>query len=130
MRQVAADRSAVADNFKPMVSQMGHARPICSVRAKSALPPIATIDIAPLLISVQTGPVEYRGIRYTVRVRIEREQWSVAIYPKGVEMPGKVITGPREKAEMLAHSSINKWLEKHPRRITKVPSKFNDNQHT
>jgi hypothetical protein len=96
----------------------------------SALPPIATINIAPLLISVQTGPVEYRGIRYTVRVRIEREQWSVAIYPKGVEMPGKVITGPREKAEMLAHSSINKWLEKHPRRITKVPSKFNDNQHT
>ena len=92
--------------------------------AMSALPPIATIDIAPLLISVQTGSVEYRGIRYTVRVRIEREQWSVAIYPKGVEMPGKVITGPREKAEMLAHSSIN------TRRITKVPSKFNDNQHT
>jgi hypothetical protein len=96
----------------------------------SALPQIATIDIARLLISVQTGPVEYRGIRYTVRVRIEREQWSVAIYPKGVEMLGKVITGPREKAEMLAHSSINKWLEEHPRRITKVPSKFNDNQHT
>jgi hypothetical protein len=54
----------------------------------------------------------------------------VAIYPKGIEMPGKVITGPREKAEMLAHSAINKWLEKHPGSIAKVPSKFNDNQHT
>jgi hypothetical protein len=96
----------------------------------SALPPIATINIAPLPISVQTGPVEYRGIRYTIRARIEREQWSVAIYPKGIEMPGKVITGPREKAEMLAHSAINKWLEKHQGSITKVPLKFNDNQHT
>jgi hypothetical protein len=96
----------------------------------SALPSKATIDVAPLLIWVHTGPVEYRGIRYTLRVRIEREQWSVAIYPKGVEIPVKVVTGPRQRAEMLAHSSINKWLEEHPRGITEVPSKLNDNQHT
>jgi hypothetical protein len=37
-------------------------------------------------------------------------------------MPGKIITGPREKAEMLAHSAINKWLEEHPHSITEVPS--------
>jgi hypothetical protein len=83
-----------------------------------------SVVIAPLLISVQTVPVEYRGIRYTVRVRIEREHWSVAIYPNGVEMPGKVITGPREKAESHAHSLINKWLEKHGRKNTKVLSKI------
>ena len=29
--------------------------------------------------------MEYRGIRYTVRARIEREQWYVAIHPAGVE---------------------------------------------
>jgi hypothetical protein len=68
--------------------------------------------IAPLLISVHTEPVEHRGIRYTIRVRAEREQWSVAIYPEGIEMAQKVINGPRENAELLAHSMIKKWLEK------------------
>jgi hypothetical protein len=58
--------------------------------------------------------VEYRGIRYTIRARIEREQWSVAIHPAGVEKAAKVMTGPREKAELHAHFLINKWLEKHP----------------
>ncbi len=87
-----------------------------SVRWQCPLDPDSHIDIAPLLISVQTDPVEYRGIRYSVRVRIEREQWSVAIYPKGVEMAGKVVTGPQEKAGMLAHYTINKWLEEHPRK--------------
>jgi hypothetical protein len=32
----------------------------------------------------------------------------------GIEKAGKVMTGPREKAELQAHSLINKWLEKHP----------------
>jgi hypothetical protein len=58
--------------------------------------------------------MEYRGIRYTIRARIEREQWSVAIHPAGVEMAGKVIYGARDSAELQAHSMINRWLEKHP----------------
>jgi hypothetical protein len=58
--------------------------------------------------------VEYKGIRYTIRLGIEREQWFVAIYPAGVEMPGKAISGSREEAESQAHSMINRWLEKHP----------------
>jgi len=57
---------------------------------------------------------EEDGIRDTIRARIEREQWSVAIHPAGVEKAGKVMTGPREKAELQAHFLINKWLEKHP----------------
>ena len=87
-------------------------------------------SIAPLLISIQTNPVEYRGIRYTIRVRIEREQWYVAIHPDDVEVAGRLIVGPRENAESHAHSLINKWLEKHSRKNTKVPSKINDHQHT
>jgi hypothetical protein len=58
--------------------------------------------------------VEHRGIRYTIRTRIEREQWYVAIHPAGIEVAGKVITGPRESAELRAHAMINSWLEKHP----------------
>ena len=56
--------------------------------------------------------MEYRGIRYTVRARVERDQWIVAIHPGDVEMAGKVINGDRERAEMLAHSMINKWLDR------------------
>jgi hypothetical protein len=53
--------------------------------------------------------VEYRGIRYTVRTRIERGEWTVSIYPADVESPRRVITGRREDAEMLARSMIDRW---------------------
>jgi hypothetical protein len=58
--------------------------------------------------------VEYKGIRYAIRLGIEREQWFVAIYPAGVEMPEKAISGSREEAESQAHSMINRWLKKRP----------------
>ena len=44
--------------------------------------------------------MEYRGIRYTVRARIERDQWVIAIHPEDVESAGKVINGNREEAEI------------------------------
>jgi len=58
-------------------------------------------------------PVDYRGIRYTLRVRTEREQWYVAIYPAGVEMKGRVVIGSREEAELQARALINDWLKSH-----------------
>jgi len=36
--------------------------------------------------------MEYQGIRYTIRTRIERREWYVTIHPDGVEGPGKVGT--------------------------------------
>jgi hypothetical protein len=54
--------------------------------------------------------MEYRGIRYTVRARIEREQWSVAIHPAGVELASKIISGPRDSAELQAHSMIKRSI--------------------
>jgi hypothetical protein len=57
-------------------------------------------------------PVDYRGIRYTLRARIEREQWYVAIYPAGVEMKGRVVIGSREEAELQAHALIDSWLKR------------------
>jgi hypothetical protein len=51
-------------------------------------------------------------MRYTIRARIERNEWLVAIHPGDVEMPGKIVSGDRELAEMLAHSMINTWLDR------------------
>jgi len=59
--------------------------------------------------------MQYRGIRYTIGMRIERQGWYVAIYPDGVELPGKVVIGSRREAELQAHSMIDDWLRKHPR---------------
>jgi hypothetical protein len=56
--------------------------------------------------------MEYRGIRYTIRARIERDEWLVAIHPGDVERPGKIVSGGRERAETLAQSMINKWLDR------------------
>ena len=33
--------------------------------------------------------MEYKGIRYTIGARVERNQWIVAIHPGDVEMAGK-----------------------------------------
>ena len=73
----------------------------------------ASLRIAQPLIWIQTYRVEYRGIRYTIRARIERGQWSVAIYPAGDEMKGRVVTGSREEAELQAHALIDSWLKRH-----------------
>ena len=54
--------------------------------------------------------MEYRSIRYTIRTRIERDQWSVAIHPAGVEMKGRVVIGPRSDAELQARALIDSWL--------------------
>ena len=57
--------------------------------------------------------MEYRDIRYTIRTRIEREQWSVAIHPAGLEMKGRVVIGSRGEAELQARAMINDWLKRH-----------------
>ena len=54
-------------------------------------------------------PVKYRRIRYTVRARIERNEWTVSIHPEGAR---RVVTGPRERAELLARSMIDRWYER------------------
>jgi hypothetical protein len=55
--------------------------------------------------------VEYRGVRYTIRTRIERNQWAVTIHPEGVEPIERVFTGVRPRAEKLARAMIDAWLK-------------------
>jgi uncharacterized protein YcgI (DUF1989 family) len=55
--------------------------------------------------------MDYRGIRYTIRVGIERGKWFVVIHPEGVEVSSNKIFGAREDAEFHARRMINKWLE-------------------
>ena len=67
-----------------------------------------------MLASKQIGgakdlQMEYKGIRYTVRARIERNEWTVSIHPAGIEGARRVVTGPRERAELLARSMIDRW---------------------
>jgi len=55
--------------------------------------------------------MEYRGIRYTIRVGIQRAQYRTAIHPGGVEVESNKIAGSREDAEVRARRMINRWLE-------------------
>ena len=66
--------------------------------------------------------MEYRGIRYTIRTRIERDQWSVAIHPAGVEMKGRVVIGSRSDAELQARALIDSWLNNTPRNVLRASS--------
>jgi hypothetical protein len=57
--------------------------------------------------------MEHRGVRYTIRAGIERDLWSVAIHPGGIESRANRIYGPRKDAEFEAYSMIDGWLERH-----------------
>jgi len=59
--------------------------------------------------------MDYRGIRYTIRARMERGRWAVAIHPEGIEGTEKVSEGSRIRAEFTARSMIDKWLKAHPK---------------
>jgi hypothetical protein len=54
--------------------------------------------------------MEYKGIRYTIRTRIVRNEWCVAIHSADSEVANKVIIGPRSTAEEAAHAMIDAWL--------------------
>jgi hypothetical protein len=56
--------------------------------------------------------MEFRGVRYTIRTGIERDSWSVAVHPDGVESAAKRVHGTRENAEFHARAMINRWLQK------------------
>jgi hypothetical protein len=56
------------------------------------------------------NPMEYRGIRYTIRAAIERGRWFVVIHPDGIEVPSRQVWGTREGAEVHAHRMTDRWL--------------------
>jgi hypothetical protein len=56
--------------------------------------------------------MDYKGIRYTLRLGIARQQWSVAVHPAGGEVIEKSFTGARPQAELRAHSMIDAWLKR------------------
>jgi hypothetical protein len=63
-------------------------------------------------VGLQLRGQEYREIRYTVRTRIERNEWTVSIHPAGIEGARRLVTGPRKRAELLARSMVDRWHER------------------
>jgi hypothetical protein len=60
--------------------------------------------------------MEHRGVRYAIRIGIERERWRVAIHPPGNVLPKeRTVLGTREDAEIIARSMIDAWLRKRRR---------------
>jgi hypothetical protein len=56
--------------------------------------------------------MEHQGVRYTIRAGIERDLWSVAIHPDGIESRANRVYGSRKDAEFQAHSMIDEWLQR------------------
>jgi hypothetical protein len=49
--------------------------------------------------------------------RLRWNEWYVATHPDGVEMPGQVVAGSREDADLQARSMIDAWLRSHSAQI-------------
>jgi len=56
--------------------------------------------------------MEYRGIRYTIRAGIAREQYRAVIHPDEVEVPANKFFLSRKDAEDYARRTINRWLKR------------------
>ena len=62
--------------------------------------------------------MEHRGVRYAIRIGIERERWCVAIHFPDRGLPvERTVFGTRKDAETEARSMINAWLKKPTDRI-------------
>jgi hypothetical protein len=71
--------------------------------------------------------MEHRGVRYRIRIGIERAQWRVAIQiPDKRLSVERTVFGTREDAGATARSMINAWLKKRDeaRRITANTAKL------
>jgi hypothetical protein len=64
-------------------------------------------------------PMEYRGIRYTLRRGISPGRWSIAIHPTTDDPIELAFTGPQEAAELRARSMIDTWLKSHREQVWK-----------
>jgi len=82
------------------------------------LPPLSALALRVFQFSAKLNLMEYRGIRYTIRVGIERGQWFVVIHPEGVEVSSNKIFGSREDAEVHADRMIDRWLDAKSRQRT------------
>jgi hypothetical protein len=51
--------------------------------------------------------MEYKGIRYTIRTCIVRQQWSIGVHPPDAETLEKIVKGTRLQAERQAFSMID-----------------------
>jgi hypothetical protein len=64
--------------------------------------------------------MQHKGVRYTIRAGIERDMWSVAIHPGGIESRARLVCGTREDAEFEACAMIDRWTQ---RRRSRTPNK-------
>ena len=55
--------------------------------------------------------MEYRGVRYAIRIGIAREQWHAAIYLADKELP-KETTVVGTRREIAANRIIDAWMKK------------------
>jgi hypothetical protein len=61
------------------------------------------------VLFVHSATMEYRGIRYTLRLGIERQKWAIGIHPHNAEPVEKAFKGTRLKAEHHAQSMIDTY---------------------
>jgi hypothetical protein len=56
--------------------------------------------------------MEYRGVRYAIRIGIDKGRWQLAVYlPDSELLAEKPVIGTRQNAEIAAHAIIDAWLK-------------------
>jgi hypothetical protein len=57
--------------------------------------------------------MEYRGVRYGIRIGINKGSWQLVVYLPDRESPvERPVIGNRQEAESAGHAIIDAWLKK------------------
>jgi hypothetical protein len=57
--------------------------------------------------------MEYRGVRYAIRIGINKRSWQLLVYLPDRESPvERPVIGKRLDAEIAVHAIIDAWLKK------------------
>jgi hypothetical protein len=69
-------------------------------------------------VQVQTNVMEYRGVRYAIRIGIDKGHWQLAVFLPDSELRAeKPVIGTRQDAESAAHAIIDAWLKRRVREL-------------
>jgi hypothetical protein len=88
------------------------------VRTKSRNSPVLKRVNSPM---IQKGlPVEYRGIAYSIRARLGRDEWIWTIYPHNAPTHSRDFSGTLKGASDAACRGIDRWLRIHRQQDAKL----------
>ena len=103
----------------PIIDIGGGASANSGVSQSRRLAPLGPEGIYATSVFSYKSPVQYKGIRYTLRMGITPGRWLIVIHPQEQEPIEAPVQGTGLAAVLKARSMIDTWLKSHEGQVAK-----------